>query len=109
MCVNCANEDFKAEMVSETVGLFHKLADPDLLLHLAAASTSKANEMLREKRQELFNELMRVSKHKFAELFSMFAMMIDNGDIEFEDAMAFCAEAIKEKQEQSEVSFLFNF
>lgn len=109
MCGNCAREDFKAEMVNETVGLFHKLADPDLMLHLAAASVSKANEMLREKKQELFNEVMRVSKHKFTELFVTLAGMIDAGDIEFEDAMAFCAEAIKEKQAESEAFRYFMF
>ncbi|WPC03454.1 hypothetical protein SBP02_11730 [Pseudomonas benzenivorans] len=108
MCGNCES-NFKAEMVSETVGLFHKLADPDLMLHLAAASVSKANEMLREKKQELFNEVLRLSRHKFAELFDMLAGMVDAGDIELEDAMAFCAEAIKEKQNETEASRYFMF
>lgn len=108
MCDNCES-NFKAEMVSETVGLFHKLADPELMFHLAAESISKANEMIREKKQELFNEAMRVSKHKFTELFVTLAGMIDAGDIEFEDAMAFCAEAIKEKQAESEASRYFMF
>lgn len=124
MCGNCANEemgvdDIKSEMLRDTVGIFYRLRDPELLLELADRCEDAASEIREEQRmvsefekefkQILFNEVLRASKHKFQELFTMLAKMIDAGDIEYEDAMAFLAEAIKEKQEKSELSMLFRF
>lgn len=122
MCSNCDEmslSEIKSEMLADTVSIFHRMADADLMFELAASCVSKGNELLEEQRvmreleremkQVLFNEVLRVSRHKFQELFVLLAKMIDNGDLEFEDAMAFCAEAIKEKQENSEVSFSFRF
>ena len=124
MCVNCANDEMsvdgiKAEMLRDTVGIFYRMRDPELLLELAERCEDAAseiqeeqrmvNEFEREFKQILFNEVLRVSKHRFQELFELLAKMIDNGDLEYADAMAFLAEAIKEKQEKSEASMLFRF
>ena len=53
MCVNCANDEMsvdgiKAEMLRDTVGIFYRMRDPELLLELAERCEDAASEIQEE-------------------------------------------------------------
>lgn len=99
MCQNCTN-NIKSEVVSETVGMISRFNDPALLLEVAASCVSSANDMLMnaDKKHRLFKLTIKLSRHAFTQLYEALLAMIESGDFEFDEVIAFCEEALAAKE-----------